>query len=124
MEGDPLGGRDREEELIRWLVARVGGAVVVVAWRGWRRRCGRCCALRLSLAGWLAAGPATKGNAARSSKQVRQRGERADSRQQRLRAQPAVDRTHGDKAALMSEAGSPGCRVVCVGQCCYHCCCC
>jgi hypothetical protein len=22
-----------------------GGAVVVVAWRGWRRRCGRCCAL-------------------------------------------------------------------------------
>jgi hypothetical protein len=64
MEGDPLDGRDREEECVRWLVARVGGAVVVVAWRGWRRRCGRCCALSLSLSRWLAAGPATKGNAA------------------------------------------------------------
>ena len=77
MEGDPLDGRDREEECVRWLVARVGGAVVVVAWRGWRRRCGRCCAVMccaLSLAGWLPGPrPRTKGNAASEEQQASRR---------------------------------------------------
>lgn len=33
VERDPLGGLDREERVVRWF-ARVGGAVLVVAWRG------------------------------------------------------------------------------------------
>jgi hypothetical protein len=40
-----LGGRDREEGVVVGFGRSRGGAVVVVAWRGWRRRCGRCCAL-------------------------------------------------------------------------------
>lgn len=77
MEGDPLDGRDREEECVRWLVARVGGAVVVVAWRGWRRRCGRCSALSLSLS---LAGCRARDQGECSKQAVSERGERADSR--------------------------------------------
>ena len=85
MEGDPLDGRDREEEFVRWLVARVGGAVVVVAWRGWRRRCGRCCALSLSLS---LAGCRARPRGMQQASSERARGE---GRQQRLRLreQPA-----------------------------------
>jgi hypothetical protein len=99
MEGDPLDGRDREEECVRWLVARVGGAVVVVAWRGWRRRCGRCCALSLSLSRWLP-GPRPRGMQQASSERARGEGRQ----QTRLRAQHSRRWTHRDKAAMMSEA--------------------
>lgn len=104
MEGDPLDGRDREEEFVRCPLGRSrgwsggGGSVAMVAEE---MREVLCCAV-LSLAGWLAAGPATKGNAA--SKQVSERGERADSRQtadRRLRAQHSLRWTHADKAALL-----------------------
>lgn len=86
MEGDPLDGRDREEEFVRRLVARVGGAVVVVAWRGWRRRCGRCCAL--ALAGWLP-GPRPRGMQQASSERARGEG-----RQQTAEAQGTASGGH------------------------------
>lgn len=111
---------------------RVGGAEVVVAcvvdpW--WRRRRRRCCASRW-LAGWLvgcwlAEAPATKGNAARSSKQAA-RGERQRHTHTHAHTeeQPAVvvDRPTQYKTTylMMSEAHRAAAWFVV--QCCYYCC--
>lgn len=82
MEEDPLGGLDREEDVVRWVARSRGwsGGGGSVAWVAEEMREVLCCDVlcSLSLAGWLP-GPRPRGmRRARSSKQVgeRERGER------------------------------------------------
>jgi hypothetical protein len=80
MEGDPLDGLDREECVVRWLLGRSrgwSGGGGSVAWVAEEMREVLC-----SLSRWLAAGPATKGNAARSSKQAAGERARGEGRRQ------------------------------------------
>lgn len=91
VERDPLGGLDREERVVGWF-ARVGGAVLVVAWRGGGGDAG---GVVLSLAG-----PRPRGM--RRGAASKQAGKQVSAGRERLRGNSRQQWTDGYNAGWLA----------------------
>ena len=91
VERNPLGGLDREERVVGWF-ARVGGAVLVIAWRGGGGAAG---GVVLSLAG-----PRPRGM--RRGAASKQAGKQVSAGRERLRGNSRQQWTDGYNAGWLA----------------------